>query len=299
LRTYRSVCHTEHLPNYYVSRRSTEAQAFSVWTPPTGILGALTDEARARAATLASQAAELERAAAGLGPVPPFAAALRGKDVKVVAEVKRASPSRGAINYSLDVAQQVAAYQAGGAAAVSVVTEPTRFGGSNEDLIRARAAVPIPLLKKDFHVETVQILEAKSLGASAALVIARAVPPVRLQELVTAGKDLGLEILVEVRDERELELALRFGAQLIGVNNRNLETLEIDSETAVRLLPLIPRDVVAIAESGIKSARDVERFASVGADAVLVGSELSASNDPEAAVRALTGVERTAGARKS
>ena len=259
----------------------------------------MTDEARARAATLAPQAAELKRACARLDPVPPFAAALRGNSVKVVAEVKRTSPSKGTINRGLDVADQVVAYEAGGAAALSILTEPTRFGGSNEDLIRARAAVRIPLLKKDFHVETVQILEARSVGASAALVIARAVPPARLQELVTAGNDLGLEILVEVRDERELDLALRFGAQLIGVNNRDLETLEIDPETAVRLVPLIPQDVVAIAESGVKSAKDVERYANAGADAVLVGSELSASSDPEAAVRSLTGVERTAGARKS
>jgi indole-3-glycerol phosphate synthase len=263
------------------------------------MLGVLTDEARARAATLAPQAAELERTAAGLGTVPPFAAALRGKDVRIVAEVKRASPSKGAINRGLDVAEQVLAYQAGGAAAVSILTEPTRFSGSNEDLIRARAAVRIPLLKKDFHVETVQILEARSLGASAALVIARAVPPARLQELMTAGNDAGIEIMVEVRDERELDLALRFGARLIGVNNRNLETLEIDPETAIRLLPLIPRDVVAIAESGVRSAKDVERFANAGADAVLVGSELSASSDPEAAVRSLTSIERTTGARKS
>jgi indole-3-glycerol phosphate synthase len=259
----------------------------------------LTDEARARAATLALRAAELEQAAARLGRVPGFAEALRGKDVKVVAEVKRSSPSKGAINRGLDLARQVLAYEAGGAAAISVLTEPTRFGGSNDDLIKARATVGIPLLKKDFHVDTVQILEARSLGASAALVIARAVPPVRLGELIKAGHGAGIEILVEVRDERELDLALSFGALLIGVNNRNLETLEIDPETALRLLPLIPRDVVAIAESGVKSAKDVKRLASVGADAVLVGTELSASSDPEAAVRSLAGIERTLGARKS
>jgi len=180
-----------------------------------------------------------------------------------------------------------------------VLTEPTRFGGSNADLTAARASVRIPILRKDFHVETVQILEARSLGASAALVIARAVPPARLEELMRAGNDDGIEILVEVRDERELDLALAFGARLIGVNNRNLETLEIDSETSLRLLPLIPRDVVAIAESGVKSANDVERLARAGADAVLVGTELSASSDPEAAVRSLTGIRRTADARKS
>ena len=213
--------------------------------------------------------------------------------------MKRSSPSRGVINRDLDLAQQVVAYEAGGAAAISVLTEPARFGGSNEDFTRARSAVRIPLLKKDFHVETVQILEARSLGASAALVIARAVPPARLEELMIAGNDAGIEILVEVRDERELDLALSFGARLIGVNNRNLETLEIDSETSMRLLPLIPRDVVAIAESGVRSAKDVERLALAGADAVLVGTELSASRDPEAAVRSLTGIERTTGARKS
>jgi indole-3-glycerol phosphate synthase len=234
-----------------------------------------------------------------VGAVPAFAAALRGKDVKIVAEVKRSSPSKGPINLALDLNRQVVAYESGGAAAISVLTESTRFGGSNADLVAARAAVRIPLLKKDFHVAEVQILEAKSLGASAALVIARAVTPARLEELIRAGKAVGIEILVEVRDERELELALGLGAKLIGVNNRNLETLEIDPETSLRLLPLIPRDVVAIAESGVRTAEDVERLATAGADAVLVGSELSASSDPEAAVRSLTGVKRTAGARKS
>jgi indole-3-glycerol phosphate synthase len=260
----------------------------------------LTDEARARAATLVPGAAELRRAGARLSGIPGFAAALQGNDVKVVAEVKRSSPSRGAINSDLDLERQVAAYEAGGAAAISILTEPARFSGSNEDLSRARVAVRIPLLKKDFHVETVQIFEARALGASAALVIARAVPPSRLEELLSAGNDAGIEILVEVRDERELDLALTLGAQLIGVNNRNLETLEIDPDTSLRILPLIPSDVVAIAESGVRSVHDVERLARAGANAVLVGTELSASSDPEAAVRSLTGVTRTTtGARKS
>ncbi len=287
------------MPNSYVSRRSTEAQALSGWKPPTGTLGALTDEARARAATILGRSAELERAASSAGAVARFADALRGADVKVVAEVKRSSPSKGVINRGLDLAKQVAAYEAGGAAAISILTEPSRFGGSNEDLSRAHASVRIPLLKKDFHVETVQILEARSLGASAALVIARAVPPSRLQELMAAGDDVGIEILVEVRDEAELDLALSLGARLIGVNNRNLETLEIDAETSQRLLPLIPRDIVAIAESGVRSAKDVEQLGRAGADAVLVGTELSASKDPEAAVRSLTGIRRSADARKS
>jgi indole-3-glycerol phosphate synthase len=231
--------------------------------------------------------------------VPRFADALRGVDVRLIAEVKRSSPSSGVINPGLDVPRQVAAYQAGGAAAISVLTEPTRFGGSNEDLVAARSAVRIPVLKKDFHVDTVQILEARSIGASAALVIARAVSPPRLKELMAAGYDAGIEILVEVRDEQELELALTLGARLIGVNNRNLETLEIDPETSLRLLPLIPQEVIAIAESGVRSRKDVERLARAGADAVLIGSELSRSSDPEAVVRSLTGIQRTTDARKS
>jgi indole-3-glycerol phosphate synthase len=236
---------------------------------------------------------------ARLEAVPGFGEALRGKDVKVVAEVKRSSPSRGVINSTLNLGEQVAAYEGGGAAAISILTEPAHFGGSNDDLSLARATVSIPLLKKDFHVETIQILEAKSLGASAALVIARAVPPARLQELITAGDDLGIEVLVEVRDEAELDLALTVGARLIGVNNRNLETLQIDPETSLRLLPLIPREIVAVAESGVRSRKDVERLGQAGADAVLVGTELSAPKDPKATVRSLTGVPRTADARKS
>jgi indole-3-glycerol phosphate synthase len=294
----RSVDPTEHLPNSYVSRRSTEAQAVFAWTPPTGTLGELTDEAHARAATLAPRAAELERLAHSAGTVPSFRGALQAQRVGVIAEVKRSSPSKGAINPGLDLARQVGAYQAGGAAAISVLTEPTRFGGSNDDLVLARKSVTLPLLKKDFHVAVSQILEAKGLGASAALVIARAVPPTRLRDLMSAGADVALEILVEVRDERELDLALSLNASLIGVNNRNLETLEIDAGASLRILPLIPRGVVAIAESGVKSAADVARVAAAGADAVLVGSELSGSSDPEAAVRSLTGVARTGGARK-
>ena len=258
----------------------------------------MTDEAHLRAATLFPQRGELTRAIGGLGPAPGFAAALTRPDVAIIAEVKRSSPSKGAINTALDLERQVQAYEQGGAAAISILTEPRRFGGSNQDLTRARAAVRIPLLKKDFHVDVVQILEARALGASAALVIARAVPPAGLKELLKAGNDVGIEILVEVRDAGELELALSLDARLIGVNNRNLETLEIDPETSLRLLPLIPRGIVAIAESGVKSLADVTRLATAGADAVLIGSELSASADPEAAVRALTGVARTAGARK-
>jgi indole-3-glycerol phosphate synthase len=295
----RSLDPTEHLPNSYVSRRSTEAQAPSPWTAPTGVLGELTLEARARANALAPFKGRLRTGAAKAGPQPSLAGALRTDRVSIIAEVKRSSPSKGIINSGIDIDRQVQAYEAGGAAAISVLTEPTRFAGSNEDLIRARSRVGLPLLKKDFHVDVLQILEAKTLGASAALVIARAVKPKRMRELLKVGRDVDLEILVEIRSEAELDLAVTLGAQLIGINNRNLETLEIDPETSLRLLPLVPRGVVAIAESGVKTAVDVERLGNAGADAVLIGTELSASNDPEATVRSLTGVARTTGARKS
>jgi indole-3-glycerol phosphate synthase len=290
---------TEHLPNSYVSRRSTEAQALSPWTPPTGTLGELTKEAARRAAILAPRAAELARSIEKLAAPPRFADALRLVNVAVIAEVKRSSPSKGAINPGMNVGRQLRAYEGGGAAAISILTEPQRFGGSNDDLTLAGATVSLPLLKKDFHVDAVQILEARALGASAALVIARAVEPQRLKELMRVGQDVGIEILVEVRDERELDLALSLDAKVIGINNRNLETLEIDPDTALRLLPLIPRTVIAIAESGLRSAADVARVAAAGADAVLVGSELSKAADPEKAVRALVAVPRIGDARKS
>jgi len=216
----------------------------------------------------------------------------------VIAELKRASPSKGSINPELSVIEQASAYEKGGAAAISILTEPTRFSGSNDDLVAARGATSLPLLKKDFHVDPLQIIEAKSIGASAALVIVRALPPTRLREMLDVARSIGIEVLVEVRDEPELELALSFGAKLIGVNNRDLETLAIDPETAPRLLPLIPRDIVAIAESGMKTSADIERVATAGADSVLIGSELSASANPEAAVRSLSGVRRSEGARK-
>jgi indole-3-glycerol phosphate synthase len=289
---------TEHLPNSYVSRRSTEAQAFPDWTKPTGTLGELTDEAGARAATLQPSLSDLRSRAESAEAPPGFAAALRKPQVAIIAEVKRSSPSKGAINPALDVTRQVRAYESGGAAAISILTEPKRFGGSNDDLLRARAATSLPLLKKDFHVDVAQIFEAKALGASAALVIVRAVDPKRLRDLLDAGRDVGLEILVEVRDEAELELALIYQADLIGVNNRNLETLVIEPGTAARVIPFIPSGVVAVAESGVKSAEDVGRLAGIGADAVLVGSELSATADPESALRALTKFQRVSSARK-
>ncbi|MEJ7760556.1 MAG: indole-3-glycerol phosphate synthase TrpC [Gemmatimonadaceae bacterium] len=235
---------------------------------------------------------ELERAAAARRPVLRLAPALSSAFVAVIAEVKRASPSKGAINSSICAGPQSVAYADGGAAAISVLTEPARFGGSNADLIDVVAASRLPVIRKDFHVEEIQLIEATSLGASAALLIVRALAPERLLEMARTARDLGLEILFEIRDERELERALRAEATIIGVNNRNLETLEIDSSTVLRVLPLIPHHLIAVAESGYLSAGEVERAADAGADAVLVGSIVSSSADPTKAVRALAAIPR-------
>ncbi len=213
-------------------------------------------------------------------------------DVKVIAELKRRSPSKGAINTALDADQQVRAYASGGATAVSILTEPTEFGGSLDDLGIAAALRLVPCIRKDFITDAVQLVEARQAGASAALLIARAMPAEQLVDLVFVARTLGIEPLVEVRDEDELVDALMSGALLIGVNNRDLETLEVEMQTCERLLPLIPVTHIAIYESGVNSRADVERAASCGADAVLVGSSVSASAAPVDAVRALTGVAR-------
>lgn len=223
---------------------------------------------------------------------PSFGAALRGDTVAVIAEVKRRSPSKGWINPKLGAADQALAYERGGAAAISVLTEPEHFGGSNDDLLAVRQAVAIPALKKDFHVHPVQLVEARALGASAALLIARALSPDALRAMSDVARNLGLEILVEVRDEDELHRALDLGSTIVGINNRNLETLSIDPATSERMLRLVPPSVVAIAESGVSGRADVERVATFGADAVLVGSVISAADDAAAAVRALAGVAR-------
>jgi indole-3-glycerol phosphate synthase len=272
-------------------------QASSTWSPPIGTLGAIVDEARERARALTARAGELTRRAADVRDVPSFARALRGAAVGVIAEVKRKSPSKGWIQPNMDAVTQASAYESAGAAAISVLTEPKHFAGSPEDLVAVRSGVRLPVLKKDFHVDPVQLLEAKALGASAALLIVRAIGPHGLRQMTTAAHDLGLEVLIEIRDERELELVLELDAELIGINNRNLETLAIDSSTSERLLTSLPESVVAVAESGIVSRSDVERVARAGANAVLVGSSLSGAADVAEAVRALTGVPRGQRAR--
>ncbi len=214
--------------------------------------------------------------------------------MRVIAEVKRASPSKGAIAPGLDAASQAALYVDGGAAAISVLTEPSRFGGSLADLADVSARVTVPVIRKDFIVAPVQLWEARAAGASAALLIVRALSPDLLPRLMDSAREAGLGVLVEVRDEAELDRALYAGATVIGVNNRNLETLVIDTSTAPRLIPRIPAECLAVAESGMRRVEDVAASADAGADAILVGSAVSAAGDPTAAVAALAAVRRRA-----
>jgi len=225
-------------------------------------------------------------------PALSLFSALRTDRVGLIAEIKRASPSRGAIKLELDTEAQARAYRRGGAAAVSVLTEPERFGGSDDDIAAAANAAELPVLRKDFHVSPAQLYQARCLGASAALLIARALEPGLFVWLFEAAKAVDLEIVVEVRDIAELDRALAAGARIIGVNNRNLETLVIEHGTAETLIPHIPRGLVAIAESGYQDRAGIERAASCGADAVLIGSFLSAATDPASEVERLAGVPR-------
>ena len=279
----------------HVNRILPEVQETpTTWTPPTGVLGRIVAESTARVREIPDRRrAELEGMARAASAPPDFLAALRaGGSLAVIAEVKRRSPSKGEINPALSAGAQAKAYASGGAAAISVLTEPRHFGGSLDDLAEARASVAVPLLRKDFVVDRTQLLEARAAGASAALLIARALEPARLADLAAEARAIGLEPLVEVRSEEELARAVACGARVIGVNQRDLETLAVDESVAARRLPLVPADAVAVSESGVRDRAGVERAAANGADAVLVGSALSAAADPAAAVHALTGVAR-------
>ncbi len=269
-----------------------EAQATKQWFPPKGPLGELTERSRLRARESELARGELAAAASGTSGSPDFAAALRLPHVAVIAELKRSSPSKGDIAPSLNTADRTRAYVAGGAAALSILTEASRFGGSLADLRAASAAVEVPLLRKDFITSEIQILEAKVYGAAAVLLIARALPPSELADLATAARALGLTPLIEIRDEQELATAIAVPGAVIGVNNRDLETLIIEPEVGARMIPLVPADRIAVYESGISDRAGVEFAATLGADAVLVGSSLSASPDGAEAVRTLAAVPR-------
>ncbi|QZY27921.1 indole-3-glycerol phosphate synthase TrpC [Nocardioides coralli] len=219
-------------------------------------------------------------------PMPHFRAA----GSSVIAEVKRRSPSKGDLADIPDPAELARAYAAGGAAAISVLTEERRFGGSLADLRAVRAAVDTPLLRKDFIVEPYQLVEARAAGADLALLIVAALDDDDLRRLHDQARELGLTVLVEVHDEAEAERAVALEAELVGVNARNLKTLEVDPGAFARLGPLLPPDRVLVAESGISGTADVERYVAEGARVVLVGEALVRDGDPEGAVRRMTGV---------
>ncbi|MDN4163149.1 indole-3-glycerol phosphate synthase TrpC [Nocardioides abyssi] len=234
--------------------------------------------------------ADLRAALADVDPPRDPMPHLRAPGSSVIAEVKRRSPSKGDLADIPDPAVLAKEYAAGGAAAISVLTEQRRFGGSLADLRAVRAAVDVPLLRKDFIVSSYQLVEARANGADLALLIVAALPGDELRRLHDEARELGLTVLVEVHDEVETERAVELGAELVGVNARNLKTLEIHADTFGRLAPLVPDDRVKVAESGIFSPADVERFVGEGARAVLVGEALVKDGDPQAAVRAMTGV---------
>ena len=234
--------------------------------------------------------ARLESACRGLAPARPFEAALRPagpSGVRLIAEVKKASPSRGTLNAALDPVAQARLYAGAGAAAISVLTDQKYFRGALEDLIAVRAAVDVPLLRKEFILEEYQLWESRAAGADAVLLIVAALATAQLRDLQDAAKGIGLATLVEVHTAAELERAVTLGAPIIGVNNRNLQTLETSLEPSLTLLPRIPRAHTAVSESGILTREDVEAVVRAGAHAVLVGEGLVRAHDVPAKVREL------------
>jgi len=240
---------------------------------------------------LKSQVRALEREARGRPAPPPFTAALRGGPaVRLIGEVKRRSPSRGEIRGDLDPAALAGELVRGGASAISVLTNGPHFGGSIEDLRLTAAAVPVPVLRKDFIVDEAQVLEARAAGASALLLIARVLSDDRLAALIRATRGFGLEALVEAHTAEEVDRSVAAGAEVIGINSRDLDTFAIDIERAWRLLSRVPPGLVAVAESGMAVPEDVSKAAGAGADAVLIGTALSSAPEPAALASRLSGV---------
>lgn len=243
-----------------------------------------------RAVAAGDERAEAPLLAAALAAPPTrgFAAALRGADrLAVIAEVKRRSPSRGDLAVDLVPAELARVYQSGGASALSVLTDSEFFAGSREDLVQARRACSLPVLRKDFTVDRRDVLDARIMGADAVLVIAAVLDDDELGAFLALAGTVGLDALVEVHDEREVDRALAAGATLVGVNQRDLVTFAVDHDLAPRLADRLPAEIVRVAESGVGGVHDAQRLAGVGYDAVLVGEWLVTSADPTGAVRSL------------
>ncbi len=233
---------------------------------------------------------EMRRQVRDCPPALDFAAALRNAPhAAVIAEIKKASPSAGQLKASVDPAALAGEYKAGGAAALSILTDRPFFGGCLDDLACVRKAVDLPLLRKDFIVDPLQVYEARLAGADAVLLIVAALEEETLAGLFTLSVSLGLTPLVEVHNEEELGTALKIKAPVIGINNRNLKTLEVSLETCLGLRPMIGDGVLTVAESGINTRGDLEALKEAGFDAFLIGTALMRSNDPRAALAGLCG----------
>lgn len=255
-------------------------------------LGLILDSTRQGLPALAARRSELERAAAAAAAPPDFVSAFRRPTLGLIAEVKRRSPSAGSINETLDPVARAVGYAAAGAAAISVLTDGPFFGGSLADLRAVTAAVGVPVLRKDFILAEEQLLEARAAGAAAALLIVRALGAERLASLARTARDLGLGTLVEVHTAAELDVAVEAGADVIGVNSRDLDTFRIDIDAAWQLVARVPSDRVAVAESGMATLADAERAAAAGADAVLVGTALSSAPEPMTLAAGIAGIVR-------
>jgi indole-3-glycerol phosphate synthase len=264
----------------------------------TNTLDGIVRSKRAEIGRLDPWSSALRKQAEASGPTRDFAGALRGGDtVSVIAEIKRKSPSAGWINRELNAAGQASVYAHGGASALSVLTDGEYFGGSREDLESARGAVEVPVLRKDFIVDPVQVYEARAMGADAVLLIVRIVDDAQLADLLGLTGELGMAALVETHDAAELDRALDAGATVVGLNNRDLSTFETDLAVAERLAPRVPSDRVVVGESGIHGPEDVDRLGAAGVDAVLVGESLVRAADAMEAVARLADRPRSSEAR--
>ncbi len=253
------------------------------------VLDSIVDGVRADLAVREAEVdfAEIKRRAAAAAPPRDVMAALRAPGIGVIAEVKRRSPSKGDLAQIADPADLAASYAENGARVISVLTEGRRFGGSLADLAAVRAVVDVPVLRKDFVVSPYQVHEARAYGADLVLLIVAALEQNALDALLDRVESLGMTALVEVHTEEEADRALEAGARVIGVNARNLKTLEVDLSTFERIAPGLPSNVVKIAESGVRGPHDLIRYAAAGADAVLVGEGVVTGGNPRQAVAEL------------
>ena len=253
-----------------------------------GILAEIVDHKKSEVALLRSRAADLESLAhSRTSPMRGFENALRSTIPAIIAEVKKASPSKGLLQTNFEPAAIARTYQHGGAACLSVLTDPKFFQGSLDDLRLAREAVSLPVLRKDFTIDRLQILQAASSGADGILLIAAILTIDQLTEFRELASHLGMAALVEVHDRDELTKALDSGADIIGVNNRNLDTFEVTLETSIQLVRHIPAHITRVSESGISTRADIQKLQGVGFQAFLVGESLMKSADPAASLRAL------------